>query len=61
METKNSKVLADFTEYCVRNPELRFWQAVRNWSGYGYLLTQDFGDGESLRDTYYWEGRRHDD
>ena len=50
-ETRNSKLLKSFTQYCKDNPKERFWQAIRNWSGYGFIIA----DGD---DTFYWEGRR---
>ena len=48
--TRNSEVLYSFCLYCKQNPSERFYQAIRNWSGYGYIKA----DGE---DTFYWEGR----
>lgn len=30
---KSQKLLESFTVYCVEHPELRFWQALRAWSG----------------------------
>jgi hypothetical protein len=57
-KSKNVAVLADFTKYCKKNPELRFWQALRNWSENEAILTQnkDEENGEFiLQDTFYWE------
>lgn len=62
--TRNSEVLASFVDYCIANPDQRFWQALGNWSGCGYI----FGSGVPLyqlgvpvpgtvKDTYNWEGR----
>lgn len=57
--TRNSEVLASFVRYCQENPEHRFWQALRNWSGYHFILTAELSD-EKRMDTFNWEGRRHD-
>lgn len=61
-DSKNSKQLADFREFCVTHPELRFWQALRAWSGFGFILKADGRDIVSdewadVRDTFYFEGR----
>lgn len=32
MKSKNKKLLEDFVRYAKANPELRFWQALRNWN-----------------------------
>jgi hypothetical protein len=68
MDTKNIRSrepLSSFIHYCVTHPEERFWQALRNWSGYHYILTSEVpiykvNDETPLRDTFYLEGRRHD-
>lgn len=64
--TRNGKTLASFVSYCIQNPSLRFWQALRNWSGYNFVITTDvppyeITEGSSIRDTFYLEGRRHDE
>ena len=74
METQNIKSrepLSSFIRYCVTHPELRFWQALRNWSGYSFILTSnrppyewepEVGNRDaSIVDTFNWEGRRHDE
>ena len=35
---KSKKKLLDFINYCFNHPEDRFWQALRNWSGYHFIL-----------------------
>lgn len=50
MENRNSEVLKSFIEYCAEHPEERFWQALRNWSGYGYIFADAL-------DTFYFEGK----
>ena len=53
--TRNSTVLEDFIQYCKYHPDERFWQALRNWSGYPFIYAvSPKGDGE---DTFYWEGK----
>jgi hypothetical protein len=65
---KSRKELLSFIGYCVNHPEERFWQALRNWSEYPAILTgkpsksvmSGFGY-EADKDTFYFEGRRHDE
>lgn len=57
---KSLELLNSFVHYCIRNPELRFWQALRNWSGYSFIYASDatpfnIADNHLLKDTYYWE------
>lgn len=54
-ETRNSKVLKDFVKYCKANPEQRFWQALRNWAGVGFVSVSNGVD--FMQDTFYWEGK----
>ena len=49
-------ILESFVRYCEQNPEQRFWQALRNWSGYNFVLVSD-RKGEDYRDTFYWNSR----
>jgi hypothetical protein len=35
---KNGGKLVDFVDYCLNHPNERFWQALRNWSGYHFLF-----------------------
>ena len=53
---KKALVLAeDLLRYIKANPDLRFWQAVCNWSGYhkvGYANSED-----TFTDLYYKEGK----
>ena len=67
MSSKNSLVLGDFVAYCLAHPELRFWQALRAWSGEQFILAiprgwsvarEPFTEADiPLFDTYYREGR----
>lgn len=69
-KSKNYKVLASFVRFCEQNPELRFWQALRNWSGYHFIIACGLNEKGNLpsslgtavnsgeaQDTYYWESR----
>lgn len=65
-KTRNSDALASFTEYCQAHPNERFWQALRNWSGWPFILVAtalDYGAGpfkppefKGIIDTFGWEG-----
>jgi hypothetical protein len=59
--TRNSKALEGFSRYCREHPHERFWQALRNWSGYHFVLVADIENFENfepanVRDTFNWEG-----
>ncbi len=41
MDMKSEKLLTSFIAYCKENPEQRFWQALRNWSGYAFIYGSD--------------------
>lgn len=65
---KNARQLLSFIAYCVEHPEERFWQALRNWSGYGFVLVANHRQSKGFtdtmydnpRDTFSFERRRHD-
>lgn len=60
MATRNSETLADFTAFCVDHPDLRFWQALRAWSGWHLVMVSndsDATDNPKIEDTFYWEGK----
>lgn len=42
----NKAQLESFTAYCNEHPDERFWQALRNWSEYGFI----YGSNHPLRD-----------
>jgi len=45
-------------EYCLKNPELRFWQALVNWSSFNYL----FGSQQdTLEDALAYGAEKMDD
>ena len=58
--SKNLETLRDFCLYCINNPEMRFWQALRNWSGYSAICTHQLDDKglvSEVKDTFYFEGK----
>ena len=58
---RSEEALHSFMRYCFEHPDERFWQALRNWSKYEYILGYD-GDLFDLRaqfpmiDTFHLEG-----
>lgn len=55
---KSRELLWDFMEYCLKNPELRFWQALVNWSSFNYL----FGSQQdTLEDALAYGAEKMDD
>ena len=55
---KSRDLLEDFTAYCNEHQSERFWQALRNWCGYGFVLVSNSPDAKSLaKDTFYWDAR----
>jgi len=53
---KNKKLLDSFTKYCKKNPGLRFWQALVNWSGYNLFASKITGKHkEEFSDIFYWK------
>lgn len=71
LQQRNTMVLADFVKYCRDNPELRFWQALRNWSGFIFIYGSNMpeyniefdptlgkdGHLPFIKDTFYLEGK----
>ncbi len=58
---KSQLALESFTKYCEANPELRFWQALRNWSGWHGIyasdrMPTDLSDLGEITNTFNWEG-----
>ena len=51
---KSKKLLLDFINFCIQYPELRFWQALRNWSGFNFI-NASYEKCEQCEDTFYWE------
>lgn len=56
MESRD--LLEDFTAHCEANPTERFWQALRNWSGFGFVLVSNSPDAKRhAQDTFSWRAR----
>lgn len=53
--TKQEK-LNSFIKYCEEHPEERFWQSLRNWSGFKFILEADQLE-INTRDTFYLEDK----
>lgn len=50
------KKAAEFLTYCQNNPDQRFWQALRNFTGWGFVYVSNRQvDAPDLFDTFYWE------
>lgn len=47
----NQELLESFVEYCLENPELRFWQALVNWSGKESVY--EYTKNKELKDLFY--------
>jgi hypothetical protein len=63
MRTRDSETLDSFVEYCHAHPDQRFWQALRNWSGWQHVLVSNDSDfvlnqvtTGRIQDTFDWEG-----
>lgn len=54
---KSEPLLQEFIDYCAKNPELRFWQALRNWSEVDFLCARQLGE-DIKGDTFYWTKKK---
>ena len=54
-ENKNNKLLNRFVTYCRQNPDMRFWQALRNWAKVDKIMIQQYGEDAEPVDTFYFE------
>lgn len=57
---KDLKRKLSFIWYLLTNRNERFWQALKNWSGYSYIPKADFDSFNKdvyvgLEDNYYFE------
>jgi hypothetical protein len=67
-DIRDQKNKISFMNYLINHPEQRFWQIVRNWSGYPFVLGSNHWNYEmfdskyfkknkiEIEDTFYWEG-----
>ena len=51
IKNKNKELLSSFTKYCEKHLEERFWQALRNWSDWPFILVDN---GIENFDTFHW-------
>lgn len=70
MKAENHDALESFIEYCESHPHERFWQALRNWSKFSFIIGSDHGPHmyvfndagqrdayyEGMQDTFYLKG-----
>ena len=42
----------DFLRYCKQYPDQRFWQAIRNYTGFPFVFVKTDLDSDSI-DTFY--------
>lgn len=56
---KSEVQLSEFIRYCLEHPELRFWQALRNWSEADSIQYFKIIDDvtSKMSDTFYWENK----
>lgn len=60
MKSQNAALLNDFIGYCEKHPQERFWQALRNWSSWSYILAgTSYLDltiipPQHIKDTFFW-------
>lgn len=58
MAIRSEKTKRGFVQYMIEHPDERFWQAARNYSGYGFIIASDTPpDSPSQADTFHWEGK----
>jgi hypothetical protein len=59
VKNKNTKVLVSFIRFCDKNPDQRFWQALRNWAKVPFIFIGDKLSSEAVggRDTFYFKGK----
>jgi hypothetical protein len=59
MKNKNAQLLKDFVKYCKQYPNLRFWQALRNWTNvqHIYISNDTVNYNPEIADTFYFEGK----
>src|SRR6516162_9453521 len=54
---RNRAIISKLSKYIEDNPDVRFWQALRNISTWNYILVahdKDLVLGD-YKDTFYWE------
>jgi hypothetical protein len=57
-DVRSEETKKAFIKYLEEHPEERFWQAVRNFSGKGYVwVSNRIVDDPNAKDTFYWEAK----
>ena len=58
---RNIETLNSFIKYCKEHPHERFWQALRNWSGFHFIYGSNKCSAmekvDDLKNTFYYEGK----
>ena len=58
-KSTDSKTKASFIQYLHEHQGERFYQALRNWSGYAFIYgSNERVDDERLTDTFYLEDNK---
>lgn len=57
--SRNSELLKEFVSYCEAHPDMRFWQALTNWSGLPFVGWAINPQGEGFRDLWHAEGKHN--
>lgn len=56
--SKNSKTLRKFVQYSLDHPELRFWQALRNWSKVNFILKSSHFDVDMFDEKFIKKNKK---
>jgi thermostable 8-oxoguanine DNA glycosylase len=59
-KSKNKELVESFADYCNKNPNLRFWQALRNWAKVKFIYISNKNYNviyPEIKDTFYFEGK----
>lgn len=52
------KLAEEFLQFCKKNPQMRFWQALLAWSELGYIVHMPSISRPTMwEDTFFWQGR----
>jgi hypothetical protein len=54
MKNKNEELLKEFSDFCAKHPELRFFQALAVWMDVSRVMVEVGGE---TYDTYHWKDR----
>lgn len=54
----NRDLVESFVDYCIKNPNLRFWQALRNWAKVNFIYISNAKYNVTypeIKDTFFFE------